>query len=246
MLSLLIVSAKLPLSLAEAKQSTLTEALSGASFFMSNNQWFIDALSGDEIERMSKGRIKRLSRNAAAGLVGSWMVETGDPTLSNLDVVERGNGNAGRGLSQYTGVRRGPYDAARASALRAGQDVNSREWQLQYFADEYAGDHDRGGSLIGWTRALENAPASGTPSDYARHFTDSYFRPGVPHMDRRMKLAEDALRGAGSVPQSGSSSSMLVNNETPMIEQGPPIQQDEPTGPGELIRQAAKFVGLDI
>lgn len=214
----------------------------GASFFMSNNQWFIDQLSGSGIERMSKGRIKRLSRNAAAGLVGSWMVETGDPTLSNLDVIERGNGNAGRGLSQYTGVRRGPYDRARAAALRNGQDVNSREWQLQYFADEYAGDHDNGGSLIGWTKALENAPTSGSASDYARHFTDTYFRPGVPHMDRRMQLAEQALSGAGAVPQSGNTTT-LVSDTTPMAES--PVN-NEPPGPGELIRQAAKFVGLDI
>ena len=46
-------------------------------------------------------------------------------------MVEQGSG-AGRGMFQYTGDRRGPYDRARAQALNAGQDVNDINWQIDY------------------------------------------------------------------------------------------------------------------
>lgn len=158
---------------------------------MDNPQWFVDALSSDKITQMTGGAIQPLSREAAAGLVGGWMVETGDPTLSNLDVVEVGNNNAGRGLSQYSHSRRGPYDQARATALARGQDVNSREYQLQYFVDEYLGKYDvNGASLSGWTGALDKTlPQAGSPEQYAQHFTDTYFRPSTPHLDRRQAAA---------------------------------------------------------
>ena len=129
-------------------------------------------------------------------MLGSWIVETGDPTLQNLDVIEQ-QAKAGRGLSQYTGTRRIPYDAARDDALKAGKDPNSVQWQMQYFADEYAGKFDQEGrSLIGWTRSLESLPPNQSAGQYAKRITGSadsasgYFRPGVPHTDRRMKAAE--------------------------------------------------------
>ena len=141
----------------------------------------------------------------ASGLIGSWIVETGNPKLQNLDVVERGAG-AGRGLSQYTGARRDAYDRARAIALTRGEDVNSPQWQLKYFAQEYKGQHDPapGKSLIGWTRVFESAPAKGSAADFARYFTGSaasgqgYFRPGVPHAESRAHAAQQVMRLYGT------------------------------------------------
>lgn len=158
-----------------------------------NMDYFMNALTSDKITKMSGGKLQPMSVEQASGLVGSWMIETGQMDLGNLDVVEKGNNGAGRGLSQYTGVRRGPYDAAAAAAKKKGIDTNGAEFQLQYFVDEYVGKHDPapGKSLIGWTKVLEKAPASGSPEDFARHYTGSaaeqrgYFRPGKPHQDRR-------------------------------------------------------------
>ena len=100
-----------------------------------NTDYMFSVLTSPKITEMSQGRIQQMTPQQAAGLLGSWMVETGDPSLKKLDVVET-QGGAGRGLSQYTGVRRIPYDRARAAALSSGLDPNQASWQMQYFADE--------------------------------------------------------------------------------------------------------------
>ena len=173
-------------------------------------EYFYKALTSNTITKMSDGRIPKMTPEQASGLIGSWIVETGNPKLQNLDVVERGAG-AGRGLSQYTGARRDAYDRARAIAITRGEDVNSPQWQLKYFAQEYKGQHDPapGKSLIGWTRVFESAPAKGSAADFARYFTGSaasgqgYFRPGVPHTESRAKAAQQvmSLYGTGRPAQ---------------------------------------------
>lgn len=167
--------------------------------------FLFSSLTSDTVTKMSGGKIPKMSREQAAGLLGSWIVETGKANLKGLDVVERGAA-AGRGLSQYTGVRREAYDKARAAAIKNGQDPNSAQWQLKYFVEEYLGKHDPapGESLIGWTRVFENAPAKGTPADFARYFTGSaaegagYFRPGVPHTESRQNAAQQVFKLYGS------------------------------------------------
>ena len=155
-------------------------------------------LTSDKITEMSGGKIPKMTPEQASGLMGSWVVETGKPGLQGLDVVERGNNNAGRGLSQYSHSRRPGYDAARADALARGIDPNSAQFQMQYFADEYEGVHDPapGKSLIGWTKVFEKAPANLTPEQAARYYTGSaqsgtgYFRPSTPHYDQRENAAK--------------------------------------------------------
>jgi len=167
---------------------------------MSDNiSYFYNALTGDEIENLSQGRIKRMSPYAAAGMIGSWMVETGSDDLSDLDVVERGNNNKGRGISQYTDVRRGPYDKARQQAISQGIDPNSAQFQFRYFVEEYMGKHDPapGKSLIGWTGSLENLPKFTSVTQAARHFTDNYFRPSTPHLDRRISSGDRVYQRLG-------------------------------------------------
>ena len=175
-----------------------------------NINYLFGALTSDKISQMSGGRIPKMTKEQASGLIGSWIVETGSPTLSNLDVIEKGAG-AGRGLSQYTGTRRVAYDRAAAVAKAQGIDTNSPEFQLRYFAQEYAGKHDPapGKSLIGWTRVFENAPAKGSPAEFAKYFTGSaasgsgYFRPGVPHTESRANAAQQvmSLYGTGRPAQ---------------------------------------------
>ena len=67
----------------------------------------------------------------AAAWLGQAVVETGKTNLEQLDVLER-NGGAGRGMFQYTGARRHPYDRARRQALANGQDLNDINWQIDY------------------------------------------------------------------------------------------------------------------
>ena len=162
------------------------------NFGVTNVRQAYDFLTGDGIVDRSGGAIKPLTPQAASGLIGGWMVETGSDDLSNLDVVEKNNNQAGRGISQFSHGRRGPYDAAREAAISAGIDPNSMEFQLGYAVDEYTGKHDPapGKSLSGWTNAFETHGQSTDVAGAATGFTNDYFRPSTPHMDRRIEAAE--------------------------------------------------------
>jgi hypothetical protein len=157
---------------------------------LANLQSWLTFLTGPEVQRQSKGKIRPLTAAEACGFIGCIIVETGRPLLDRLDVVEAGSG-AGRGAMQYTGVRRVAYDKARSAAIAKGIDPSSNSWQQAYFAEEYAGMHDPPqGSLIGWTKVFEDRPAGMDPSRAAAHWTAHYFRPGVPHLDRRQQEAQ--------------------------------------------------------
>lgn len=158
-------------------------------------------LTSGQAQKESGGKLPKFTSEQAAGLIGSWIVETGRPNLKGLDIVEKGAG-LGRGISQYTGERRIAYEKARAAALKAGQDPNSIQWQLRYFTQEYMGKHDLkpGASLSGWTRVFESTPAKGSPGFFAQYFTGSaksgqgYFRPSEPHLDRRQNAAQQVFQ----------------------------------------------------
>lgn len=150
-----------------------------------------DAFSTTEMSDRSGGKIKPMTRQGASGLAGNYVVETGDPTLKNTDVIEE-DAKAGRGLAQYTHSRRVPYDAARLAYIRKGGDPNDINFQLQYAAEEYAGKHDPAPSrsLIGWTGSLEGETDGMTPAQSATHFRQDFFRPRVPHNDWRVDHAQ--------------------------------------------------------
>ena len=160
-------------------------------FATSNVRQVYNYLTGDNIVERSGGALQPMTPQAASGLIGGWIVETGSPDLSNLDVVEVKNNQAGRGISQFSHSRRGPYDAARDAAIKAGIDPNSVDFQLGYAVDEYMGKHDPapGKSLSGWTKAFERHGQSDNVTQAATGFTNDYFRPTTPHLDRRIDAA---------------------------------------------------------
>ena len=171
-----------------------------------NLQHWLEFFCSSAVTEASLGVIQLLSAEEACGFLGCMVVETGEPELENLDVMEAGSG-AGRGAMQYTGVRRTAYDTARLQAIAEGIDPNSNSWQEQYFAEEYAGLHDQPqGSLSVWTRVFEDRPQGMDPAESAAYWTGSaaeaegYFRPGTPHTERRQA---EALRVWGLL-QSGA------------------------------------------
>ena len=82
----------------------------------SNLQHWLEFFCSNAVTEASLGVIKPLSAEEACGFLGCMVIETGEPELENLDVIEAGSG-AGRGAMQYTGVRRSAYDAARLQAI---------------------------------------------------------------------------------------------------------------------------------
>lgn len=189
-------------------------------------------LTTEAVAKASEGRIKPLSPDQAAALIGSWQVETGSQDLSNLDVVERGNGGKGRGLSQYTATRRTAYDKARQGYLQQGGDPNNIDFQLKYFAEEYAGKHDPapGKSLSGWTRSFERIPADRVGA--TTYLTDNYFRPSTPHLDRRIKNANDFK------------APLPVSNESP-VNQTPTPEQPMPNRTQLAVPKKEKGNGME-
>jgi hypothetical protein len=194
---------------------------------LANIQSWLTFLAGPGVEEQSQGKIKPLTAEEACGFIGCMIVETGSPLLNQLDVVETGSGS-GRGAMQYTGVRRTAYDKARAAAIAKKIDPNSNAWQQQYFAEEYAGKHDPSqGSLIGWTRIFEQRSAGMDPAKAAAYWTGSaatktgYFRPGVPHLERRQA---EAQRIWGLV----QSKRLSVPQKPPAAPQKPPAMQQQP------------------
>ena len=178
-------------------------------------------LTSTQVVRDSGGAIPRpLSSEMASGLIGSMIVESGSPDLSQLDVVERGSG-AGRGALQYTGVRRQAYDAARERHLNAGGNPNELAWQLMYMSQEYAGYHDQygnGNSLSGFTRVFEQPDRATTPEDASFMLTRDYLRParGSEHYDRRASEArrvQDFIDQQNSLRQQEQSSNLFSGGD---------------------------------
>ena len=81
-----------------------------------NLQHWLSFFCSSAVTEASLGVIQPLSAEEACGFLGCMVIETGEPELENLDVIEAGSG-AGRGAMQYTGVRRSAYDAARLQAI---------------------------------------------------------------------------------------------------------------------------------
>ena len=156
-----------------------------------NVQYAYDWLTGDGLSDYTDGKLQPMSAAGAAGILGNWVTETGDPTLTNLDVIEE-KARAGRGMSQYTGARRGPYDAWRESVIAEGGDPNAMDAQLKYFADEYLGKYDPapGKSLVGYTNSLDELGGMDATAA-ATHLQGDFFRPSKPHLDKRIHYANE-------------------------------------------------------
>ena len=149
-------------------------------------------LTGKAIAERSGGLLSPMTPESASALLGNWTIETGSPDLSNLDVVEVNNNQAGRGISQFSHSRRPSYDAAREAAISAGIDPNSIDFQLGYVIDEYTGKYDPapGKSLSGWTKAFETYGQSNDLTEATTGFQNDYFRPSTPHQDKRIEAAQ--------------------------------------------------------
>jgi len=211
---------------------------------LANLQSWVTFLTGPEVSHLSRNKISPLTVAEACGFIGCIIVETGRPMLDKLDVVEAGSG-AGRGAMQYTAVRRTAYDKARSAAVARGVDPNSNAWQQQYFAEEYAGLHDPSqGSLIGWTRIFESRPPNMTPAQAAEYWTGSagssrtgYFRPGVPHLDRRQAEAQRVW----GLAQSGR---LSATQQRPPVQ--PPAASRPPLTPAERTEWVTSIKALNI
>lgn len=111
---------------------------------------------------------------AAAGLVGNLMQESG----TGIDPAAVGDNGAAFGAAQWNGPRKKAY---MAYAVARGASPTDYDTQLDYLLHE-----GRTSEKSAWGNILD----ARTPAEAAVVASDSFWRPGVPHNDRRSAYAE--------------------------------------------------------
>lgn len=117
-----------------------------------------------------------------SGIFGNFAVETGYfKLLQEVNPVVKGS-RGGYGWAQWTGPRRVAYE----------------QWCAENKYDPSADDTNY--AYVVWelknteTKALRMLKLTKTPKSAAETFCAHYERPGIPHIDKRIKAAEEAFK----------------------------------------------------
>ncbi|MBW3099237.1 phage tail tip lysozyme [Pseudohoeflea coraliihabitans] len=132
-----------------------------------------------------------LSPAQAAGIVGNLAHESaGFKSLQEKGYQRYGkNARGGYGYAQWTGPRRTAFENwARANKL----DPRSYAANYGFLSYELTQTPEK--------RALDKVKAAQTPEQAAQIFSDTFLRPGEPHMGRRTALASDVFNAFGAAP----------------------------------------------
>jgi hypothetical protein len=140
----------------------------------------------------------------AAGIVGNLHWES-----AGLNPNQSGDGGQAYGLAQWHGARQ------RIFRQWSGRDIRGTtfEQQLEFVQYELTqGEYRNAGRSI---RGAQTAAAA------ARIVSDEYERPGIPHMDRRIKLANEFFAANQRQPQAQPQQSQI----NPAPSTGPNLSQ---------------------
>lgn len=155
----------------------------------------------------------------AQGIVANLIAESGLNAGINEAAPLVPGSRGGYGLAQWTGPRRRQYEAFAAERGVSPDDVNAQldflDWELR--------NTERG--------AMDKLQGATDPIEAARVFSDSFLRPGIPHMDRRLSEAA-RIAGMEYGPQPAS---VMAG----MPQQFPMVQADPFDGMGLGSRIAA-------
>lgn len=136
---------------------------------------------GTTSERMRQGMryytSKGFTKEQAAGIMGNLYHESG-----GLNPAIKEKGGSGFGLAQWTTKDRRAGLAAYAQSK--GKEIDDYQMQLEYVLVELEQNKAYG---------LEQLKQAKSAEEAAKIFSDKFERPGIPHMDRRMKYANAAL-----------------------------------------------------
>lgn len=142
---------------------------------------------------------------AAVGFAGNFSVESGfNPGINEINPTVAGS-RGGYGLAQWTGPRRRQYEAFAKSQGAAPDDLNA---QLDFLAWELQ-NTEKG--------AAQAIFAARDPAEAARLVSEKFLRPGIPHLDNRIR---EATRIAGGNYQ-----------DAPQSQQNALAPQQEPAKP---------------
>lgn len=129
-----------------------------------------------------------LTPGAAAGFAGNLAHESGNfKTLQEINPTVKGS-RGGFGWAQWTGPRRRQFESW---ASQQGLDPRSPEANYGFLKHELT-DTPEGG-ILSALRGVED------PSVAAKIVSDKFLRPGVPHMESRIRKANEIAGGIGSI-----------------------------------------------
>ena len=69
-------------------------------------------------------------------------------------------------------------------------------------------------------------PRSGTTEQYAKYFSNQYFRPGKPHMSRRLELTKDLPNNIGTPLTFEQQTTNTLNNRYPDLMMDVDVNQE--------------------
>lgn len=120
-----------------------------------------------------------LSQEQAAGVVGNLAHESGNfATLQEVSPLVEGS-RGGYGYAQWTGPRRRAFEAWSAEN---GLDPSSYDANYGFLLHELTSTPERA--------VMDDLRGANDPASAARVFSNQFLRPGIPHMDNRLALAQ--------------------------------------------------------
>ena len=129
-----------------------------------------------------------LTKEQVAGIFGNFYVETGGFTLLQEQKPLIAGSKGGWGWAQWTGPRRRAFEKW---ADANGFDRSAEETNYQYVLLELNGPEKN---------ALIQLKKTTTSKTAAETFCAKFERPGIPHMDRRIRAAAVALEYLNKKP----------------------------------------------
>lgn len=142
-----------------------------------------------------QGLVQRgLPYHVALGAAGNISVEAPDfqTGINEYQPLVPGS-RGGYGLNQWTGPRRRQFEEFARSRGAALDDLDT---QLDFTVWELQNTESRAGNALARTS---------TPEEAARVYSESYLRPGIPHLDRRIAATNQlAQMSPAGVPPVGS------------------------------------------
>ena len=122
---------------------------------------------------VARGLPLHVAQGVTANMIAESNLDTGINEINPIVPGSRG----GFGLNQWTGPRRRALESA---ARERGVSVDDLDFQLDFTMEELRGPE---------RRAFDRLMRAETAEDAARSYSNDFLRPGIPHLDARLRHA---------------------------------------------------------
>jgi len=167
-----------------------------------------------------------LPLHVAQGVTANMIAESGlDTGINELNPIVPGS-RGGFGLNQWTGPRRRAIESA---ARERGVPVDDLDFQLDFTMEELRGPE---------RRAFDRLMRAGNAEEAARSYSNDFLRPGIPHLDARLRHARRIAGGGAPAASSRGGQASAGSQAT----QGQQVPQQPMQDASQAF--AAQYPGL--